>query len=76
MWRRSLGLALIAGALSLLAPYHAGGQTGRLVVGVAADPETLDPLALQAAVTQLLASRFGLEIHVNSRCQSPCGKTN
>jgi len=40
------------------------------------DPETLDPLALQAAVTQLLASRFGLEIHVNSRCQSPCGKTN
>jgi hypothetical protein len=40
------------------------------------DPETLDPLALQAPVTQLLASRFGLEIHVNSRCQSPCGKTN
>jgi bla regulator protein BlaR1 len=40
------------------------------------DPATLDPLALQAPVTQLLASRFGLEIHVNSRCQSPCGKTH
>ena len=38
------------------------------------DPETLDLLALQAPVTQLLASRFGLEIHVNRRCQSPCGK--
>lgn len=43
MWRRCLRLALIAGTLSLLAPYHAGAQTGRLVVGVAADPETLDP---------------------------------
>jgi len=38
------------------------------------DPENLDMLALQAPVTQLLASRFGLEIRVNQRCQSPCGK--
>jgi uncharacterized protein (TIGR03435 family) len=38
------------------------------------DPESLDMLALQGPVTQLLASRFGLEIHVNRRCQSPCGK--
>jgi beta-lactamase regulating signal transducer with metallopeptidase domain len=38
------------------------------------DPETLDPLALRAPVTQLLASRFGLQIRVNQRCQSPCGK--
>jgi uncharacterized protein (TIGR03435 family) len=38
------------------------------------DPESLDLLALQAPVTQLLASRFGLEIRVNQRCQSPCGK--
>jgi uncharacterized protein (TIGR03435 family) len=38
------------------------------------DPETLDLLALQAPVTQLLASRFGLEIRVNRRCQAPCGK--
>ncbi len=38
------------------------------------DPENLDLLALQAPVTQLLAARFGLEIHVNRRCQSPCGR--
>jgi bla regulator protein BlaR1 len=37
------------------------------------DPENLDLLALQAPVTQLLASRFGLEIRVNRRCQGPCG---
>jgi len=29
---------------------------------------------LQAPVTELLASRFGLEIRVNHRCQAPCGK--
>jgi len=38
------------------------------------DPDSLNLLALQAPVTQLLASRFGLQIHVNRRCQSPCGK--
>jgi len=38
------------------------------------DPENLDLLALQAPVTELLASRFGLEIRVNHRCQAPCGK--
>ena len=43
MWRRSLRLALVLGALAVLAPSHAGAQAGRLVVGVAADPETLDP---------------------------------
>jgi len=38
------------------------------------DPDSLDPLALQVPMTKLLASRFGLEIHVNRRCQAPCGK--
>jgi beta-lactamase regulating signal transducer with metallopeptidase domain len=38
------------------------------------DPENLNLLALQAPVTKLLASRFGLEIRVNRRCQSPCGR--
>lgn len=38
------------------------------------DPENLNLLALQAPVTKLLASRFGLSIHVNRRCQSPCGR--
>jgi beta-lactamase regulating signal transducer with metallopeptidase domain len=38
------------------------------------DPENLDLLALQAPVTKLLATRFGLQIHVNRRCQAPCGR--
>ena len=38
------------------------------------DPDHLDPKALQVPVTKLLASRFGLAIHVNRRCQAPCGK--
>jgi uncharacterized protein (TIGR03435 family) len=38
------------------------------------DPDNLDPLALRQPVTQLLASRFGLAISVNRRCQFPCGK--
>jgi bla regulator protein BlaR1 len=38
------------------------------------DPENLNLLALQAPVTKLLASRFGLQIHVYGRCQSPCGR--
>ena len=37
------------------------------------DPESLDPSALRAAVTQLLARRFELEIYVNQLCQEPCG---
>lgn len=38
------------------------------------DPERFDPHALQGTVTKLLAGRFGLEIHVNRRCQDPCGR--
>jgi hypothetical protein len=38
------------------------------------DPDNLDPLALRQPVTQLLASRFGLAISVNRRCQFPCGR--
>ncbi len=38
------------------------------------DPEHFDPHALQGTVTKLLADRFGLEIHVNRRCQDPCGR--
>jgi len=39
-----------------------------------ADPDNLDVLALQAPVTRLLASRFGLAIRVNQSCQLPCGR--
>jgi hypothetical protein len=37
------------------------------------EPESLDPSALRAAVTMLLAKRFNLEIYVNQLCQAPCG---
>ncbi len=38
-----------------------------------AEPDRLDPHALRGLVAELLATRFSLEIHVNQRCQSPCG---
>jgi hypothetical protein len=38
------------------------------------NPDELQPFALRGVVAQLLASRFDLQIHVNQRCQSPCGK--
>jgi hypothetical protein len=38
------------------------------------NPDELEPYALRGLVAKLLASRFELEIHVNQRCQSPCGK--
>ena len=42
--------------------------------GTLADPDDFDPRALRAVVNKLLASRFDLEIHVNQRCQDPCGR--
>lgn len=38
--------------------------------GVAKD---FDPVALRGLVTQVLASRFNVEIHVNHLCEHPCG---
>jgi hypothetical protein len=35
--------------------------------------EDFDPEALRGVVARLLASRFDLEIHINDRCQEPCG---
>jgi beta-lactamase regulating signal transducer with metallopeptidase domain len=37
------------------------------------ETEDFDPEALRGLVARLLASRFDLEIHVNDRCQEPCG---
>jgi bla regulator protein BlaR1 len=42
--------------------------------GPLSEPEELDPFALRDLTANLLASRFDLEIHVNRRCQSPCGR--
>ncbi len=39
-----------------------------------ADPDNFDPSALRGVVNKLLASRFDLQIHVNQRCQEPCGR--
>jgi beta-lactamase regulating signal transducer with metallopeptidase domain len=39
------------------------------------NPDELQPFALRGLVAKLLASRFDLQIHVNQRCQSPCGKS-
>jgi hypothetical protein len=44
-----------------------------LVDGGVTDPEEFEPLALRGAVNKLLAQRFNLELHVNQRCQDPCG---
>jgi beta-lactamase regulating signal transducer with metallopeptidase domain len=38
------------------------------------DPDEFDPRALRALTNKILASRFDLEIHVNQRCYSPCGR--
>jgi beta-lactamase regulating signal transducer with metallopeptidase domain len=37
-------------------------------------PAEFDPAALRGAVIELLASRFDLRVHVNQRCQAPCGR--
>jgi beta-lactamase regulating signal transducer with metallopeptidase domain len=37
-------------------------------------PEDFEPAALRPAVNELLASRFDLQVHVNQRCQAPCGR--
>jgi uncharacterized protein (TIGR03435 family) len=42
--------------------------------GPLSEPDELDPSALRDLTARLLASRFDLEIHVNRRCQSPCGR--
>jgi len=44
-----------------------------MVDGGVTDPEEFEPLALRGAVNKLLAQRFNLEMHVNERCQDPCG---
>jgi len=37
------------------------------------ETEDFDPEALSGLVARLLAARFDLSIHVNDRCQEPCG---
>jgi bla regulator protein blaR1 len=39
-----------------------------------ASPEDFEPAALRESVIELLASRFDLRVHVNQRCQAPCGR--
>ena len=44
------------------------------VPGAVTDPEDFDPQALRGLVNKLLGARFDFEIHVNQRCQAPCGR--
>jgi beta-lactamase regulating signal transducer with metallopeptidase domain len=62
--------AVIGGSVGLDAPRYdirvdAGSRLG--------SPEDFDARALQAVLPKLLATRFDLELHVNRRCQEPCG---
>ncbi len=36
--------------------------------------DDFEPAALRGAVNEILASRFDLQVHVNQRCQQPCGR--
>lgn len=38
------------------------------------EPDDFDPYALRQIVTRMIAERFGSEIHLNGRCQPPCGR--
>ena len=43
------------------------------VIAPVRDPQDFDPYSLRQPVTRLLAERFGLEIHLDNKCQPPCG---
>jgi hypothetical protein len=38
------------------------------------DPDDFDPFALSQRITRAVVERFGFELHVNGKCQSPCGR--
>jgi hypothetical protein len=44
------------------------------VTGPVIEPEEFAPYSLHLAITRLLAEKHGIEIHVNGRCQPPCGR--
>jgi hypothetical protein len=42
--------------------------------GPVLEPDRFDTYSLHLAITRLMAEKFGVEIHVNGACQSPCGR--
>jgi hypothetical protein len=44
------------------------------VTAAVAEPERFDAYALHLAITRLLSEKHGIEIHVNGKCQAPCGR--
>ena len=38
------------------------------------EPDRFDPYALRQIVTRMITERFGSEIHMNGKCQPPCGR--
>jgi hypothetical protein len=43
------------------------------VIAPVREPEDFDPYSLRQPVTRMLAERFGLEVHLDNKCQPPCG---
>ena len=44
------------------------------VTGPVLEPEHFDSYSLHLLMTRLMSEKFGIEIHVNGACQSPCGR--
>jgi hypothetical protein len=44
------------------------------VYGNVVEPEEFDSYALRVPLTRTLATRYGLEIYHNGKCQPPCGR--
>jgi hypothetical protein len=44
------------------------------ITGSVLEPERFESYALHALITRVMAEKFGIEIHVNGRCQAPCGR--
>jgi hypothetical protein len=51
-----------------------GSRYDMRINGRVIEPDDLDTAALHRPVTRFLATRFGVEIHLNGKCQPPCGK--
>lgn len=51
-----------------------GSRYDMRISGRVIKPDELDTSALHRPITHFLATRFGVEIYLNGKCQPPCGK--
>jgi hypothetical protein len=54
--------------------WFAGSRYDVDIRGRIREPDEFDAYALRVPITELLAEKYGLEIHQNGACQPPCGK--